>query len=132
MAVHDPISDFLTILKNAGRARQQAVECKGSHLIQRLAELLRDEGYLANVKVIKERPQRVLKVSFKYDAQQKSIIRNLRRVSKPSRRVYVGHKEVKRVLGGLGIAIVSTSQGLLTDRQARKAGLGGEILCEVW
>lgn len=132
MAIHDPISDFLTSVRNAAKARHLAVEFKGSKLLLRIAELLRDEGYLANVKVVKERPQKVIKATIKYDATQKPVFRSLKRVSMPSRRVYVKSADVRRVLGGMGISIISTSHGLMTDRQARKSRLGGEVICEVW
>ncbi len=132
MSSHDAIGDFLTRIRNASRAGQQTVELKGSNLLQRLAELLRDEGYIAAVKVVKEAPQKVLKITLRYDNRRKPVFSTLKRVSRPSRRVYVNATEVKPVLGGLGTAIISTPQGLLTDRQARQTTLGGEILCEVW
>jgi small subunit ribosomal protein S8 len=132
MAAHDVIGDFLTRIRNAGRAGHPAIEVRGSNLLQRLAELLRDEGYIANVKVTREKPQKFLKVTLKYEAPRQPAIRSMQRVSRPSRRVYVNADDVRPVLGGLGISIISTSQGLLTDRQARRSRLGGEILCEVW
>lgn len=132
MATHDTIGDFLTRIRNAGRARHQSCEVRGSTLLLKLVELLRDEGYLANVKVVKEKPQKVLKVTLKYDTEKKPVFTRLQRVSKPSRRVYVESESLRPVLGGMGISIVSTSKGLMTDRQARQARLGGEVLCEVW
>ncbi len=132
MATHDTIGDFLTRIRNAARARHQSLEVRGSTLLLKLVELLRDEGYLANVKVVKDKPQKVLKVTLKYDAEKKPVFTRLQRVSKPSRRVYVESESLRPVLGGLGISIVSTSKGLMTDRQARQARLGGEVLCEVW
>lgn len=131
-AKHDPIADFLTSLRNAATAGHQAIEFKGSTLILHIAELLRDEGYIANVQVTGDKPQKILKVTLKYDADNKPVIKSLKRVSKPSRRVYLASEDIKRVLGGMGISIVSTSKGLQTDRQARKNRLGGEVLCEVW
>lgn len=132
MATHDTIGDALTRLRNAAAARHQSLEVRGSNLVQKLVELLRDEGYLANVKVVKDKPQKVLKITLKYDAEKKPVFSRLQRVSKPSRRVYVESARLRPVLGGLGVAIVSTSQGLMTDRQARQARLGGEVICEVW
>lgn len=132
MAIHDVIGDCLTRIRNAAIAGQASIELKGSNLTLKLIELLRDEGYIANVKVTKEDPQKVIKVTLKYDNNRKPVFLIMRRVSKPSRRVYVQASELKPVLGGLGISVISTSQGLLSDRQARKSNLGGEIICEVW
>ncbi|HBW46659.1 TPA: 30S ribosomal protein S8 [bacterium] len=132
MAIHDVIGDFLTRIRNASKARLDSVEIKSSKLLQSLAELLRDEGYISSVKAIKDQSQLILKITLKYDAGHKSVFRIMRRVSKPSRRVYVDADEIKPLLGGIGTRIISTSQGLLTDRQARRAHVGGEILCEVW
>ena len=132
MAVHDPISNFLSGLRNASKARHPSLEFKGSRLVLRIAELLRDEGYIANVKVVDEKPQKVIKVTLKYDGSNQPVFQSLKRVSRPSRRIYVCATDVKKVLSGMGIAIISTSRGLLTDRQARKEGLGGEVICEVW
>lgn len=132
MSAHDVIGDCLTLLRNAAKAGQPAIEIKGSNLLLKLCELLRDEGYVANVKVTKEKPQKAIKVTLKYDNNKQPVFSSLRRVSKPSRRVYLSADDVKPVLGGMGISIVSTSQGLVTDRQARKSKLGGEIICEVW
>lgn len=132
MAIHDVIGDLLTRIRNATRARHPSVEVQGSTLLLKLVELMRDEGYLSNVKVVKEKPQKVLKITLKYDGDRKPIFSHLRRVSRPSRRVYMPSEDLKPVLGGLGISIVSTSRGLMTDRQARQAKLGGEVLCEVW
>lgn len=131
-AVHDVIGDLLTRLRNASKAHQPAIEFKSSTLLVGLLELLRDEGYIANVKVVKEKPQKVVKVTLKYDQDRRPVFSTLRRVSRPSRRVYRAADDLKPVLGGLGTAIVSTSQGLMTDRQARRSRRGGEILCEVW
>ncbi|MEK8022315.1 MAG: 30S ribosomal protein S8 [Candidatus Hydrogenedentota bacterium] len=132
MAIHDVIGDCLTLIRNASKAKQPAIELKGSNLLLKLCELLRDEGYVANVKVTKEKPQKSIKVTLKYDNHRNPVFSSIRRVSKPSRRVYLAADDVKPVLGGMGISIVSTSQGLITDRQARKSKLGGEIICEVY
>ena len=132
MASHDVIGDLLTRLRNASKARQPAVEFKASRLLLGILELLRDEGYIANVKVVKEKPQKVVKVTLKYDQNKKPVFSTIRRVSRPSRRVYRAADDIKAVLGGLGTSIVSTSQGLMTDRQARRSRCGGEVLCEVW
>lgn len=132
MAIHDVIGDCLTRISNAARAKHQSVEIRGSNLVLRIVELMRDEGYLANVKVVKDKPQKVLKITLKYDGERKPVFSRMRRVSRPSRRVYVAAEDLRPVLGGLGTAIISTSQGLRTDRQARREKLGGEVLCEVW
>lgn len=132
MAIHDIIGDCLTRLRNAATAGHPSIELKGSNLVVKLIELLRDEGYIANIKVTDEKPQKTIKVTLKYDNDRRPVFSSLKRVSKPSRRVYVQADELKPVLGGLGISIISTSQGLVTDRQARKSNLGGEIICEVW
>jgi len=132
MAIHDVIGDFLTRIRNASKARLDSVEIKSSKLLQSLAELLRDEGYISSVKAIKDQPQLILKITLKYDAGHKSVFRIMRRVSKPSRRVYVDADEIKPLLGGIGTRIISTSQGLMTDKEARKNGLGGEVICQLW
>jgi small subunit ribosomal protein S8 len=97
-----------------------------------LAKIFKEEGFIKNYKVIKDNRQGILRVYLKYSDQHQPLIQGLKRVSKPGRRVYAGHEELPRVQGGLGVAVISTSQGVVTDRQARKLGVGGEVLCEVW
>jgi len=128
----DPIADFLARVRNGIRARKQEVELPRSTLKQRIAEILRDEGYLNAVVTQDSNVQGTIKVALRYDGRNSCAISGLRRVSRPGQRKYVPAKLVPRVRNGLGIAILSTSQGVMTDREARKRGVGGEVLCEVW
>jgi small subunit ribosomal protein S8 len=128
----DPISDLLARIRNAILSRKSSLDVPASQLKLRVAELLRDEGYLTAVSFSKDGPQGTITLTLKWDGQNRSAINGLRRVSRPGQRHYAGKAAVKRVRGGLGVAIVSTSKGLLSDRDARKQGIGGEVLCEVW
>jgi small subunit ribosomal protein S8 len=128
----DPIADFLARIRNGIRARKQMIECPRSNLKLRLAEILRDEGFLQTVAAIEDTKQGVLKLTLRYDGRNSSAITGMRRVSRPGQRAYVPATKVPKVRNGLGIAILSTSQGVMTDREARTRGVGGEILCEVW
>jgi small subunit ribosomal protein S8 len=132
MSMTDPIADMLTRIRNAGHARFDKVDIPASRMKISLARILKDEGFIKNYKVIKDNRQGILRVYLKYGDQQKSLIQGLRRVSKPGRRVYAGTEELPRVQGGLGVAVISTSKGVVTDRQARKLQVGGEVLCEIW
>jgi small subunit ribosomal protein S8 len=132
MVMTDPIADMLTRIRNANMARKDEIVLPGSLLKERIAQILEREGYLAGVSLEGEGKDRTLTIRLKYGPSRESSINGLERVSKPGRRVYSGKEDVPRVLGGLGIAILSTSQGILTDRQARKAGVGGEVLAYVW
>jgi len=127
----DPIADMLTRIRNGGLARKAAVTVPYSRHKEAVARVLRDEGYLEGVAVTDEaRPQ--LQVTLRYDASQRHVITGIQRVSRPSLRVYVGAKEIPAVRRGLGVSIVSTPKGLLSDREARRQGVGGEIICKVW
>lgn len=130
----DPIADMLARVRNAGMAQHAVTRIPASKLKQRLAEILKAEGYIADVRTeespITQRPELV--VALKYDRERSSAFRGIRRVSRPGRRVYVRHDHIPRVLSGLGTSILSTSQGLMTDREARRRKVGGELLCEVW
>ena len=128
----DPIADFLTRIRNAIEGRKTTIELPHSRLKQRLAEVLRDEGYLTSVSETGEAKEHKLVVNLRWDAQNRPAITYVGRTSKPGQRVYVGADAVPKVRGGLGVAVLSTSRGLMTDRAARKAGVGGEVLCEVW
>jgi small subunit ribosomal protein S8 len=130
-AVTDPIADMLTRVRNAIQARQQRVEMPSSMLKTEIARILKEEGYVSNYKVAEEGKRKVLRVFLRYDAAGKSIISRIDRVSRPGRRVYVGAREVPRVLGGLGVNILTTPRGVMTGKAARKAGVGGEVLCNV-
>jgi small subunit ribosomal protein S8 len=134
MSMTDPIADFLARIRNGIRARKQAVECPRSNIKLRIAEILRDEGFVQNVTSSDDNKQGVLKLTLRYDGRvgTGSAITGMRRVSRPGQRAYVPHHQVPRVRNGLGIAILSTSQGVMTDREARTKGVGGEVLCEVW
>ncbi|HVB99712.1 MAG TPA: 30S ribosomal protein S8 [Candidatus Dormibacteraeota bacterium] len=129
----DPISDMLTRIRNAVRGRHPRVDIPSSLLKIEIARILKEEGYIATYKVVEEaKPKKTLRVFLKYGAGRRNVISDLQRVSRPGRRVYVGKTEIKPVLGGTGINILSTPQGLMTGSAARRAGLGGEVLCEVW
>ena len=132
MSMSDPIADMLTRIRNAGKAKFNSVDIPGSKLKTELARILKDEGFVRNYKFIKDEKQGVLRVYLKYGRGQTSTIFGMERVSKPSRRVYVKSKDVKPVLNGMGIAILSTSKGIMTDKKARKENVGGEILCNIW
>ena len=132
MTMTDPIADFLTRIRNALMAKHENTDIPASKLKWQIAEILKEEGYIANVKPVEEEGRQLLRVYLKYGANNESAIRNLKRVSKPGCRVYIGKDEIRRVQGGLGISIMTTPKGVMTGRQARREGVGGEILCEVW
>jgi len=134
MTMTDPIADMLTRIRNANVAMHDEVKMPSSKQKEALAALLKKEGYIEGFEVAENagKPGSTLTVTMKYSPERARTISGLRRVSKPGLRVYSGSREVPRVLGGLGVAVVSTSQGLMSDREARKRNVGGEILCEVW
>jgi small subunit ribosomal protein S8 len=132
VSVSDPISDFLTCVRNAVRAKHKKVDVPASKLKTEIAKLLHREGYISNFKVIENDQEGVLRLYLKYSGQEQSVISGLKRVSKPGRRVYVQKSDIPKVLGGLGTTLLSTSHGLMTDKEAREAGLGGELLAQVW
>ncbi|HEU4636152.1 MAG TPA: 30S ribosomal protein S8 [Edaphobacter sp.] len=132
MNLTDPVADFLTRIRNSIRARHQKLDVPASRLKAEIARILKDEGYIANFKAVEENGQRILRVYLKYGTNNEAAIRDLQRVSRPGCRVYVGRDEIRRVQGGLGISIMTTPKGVMTGRQARREGVGGEILCEVW
>ena len=132
MALTDPIADMLTRIRNAGKAKFNSVDIPGSKIKTEMARVLKTEGFIRNFKFIKDDKQGVLRVYLKYEDSQAHVIQELKRVSKPSRRVYVGADHIQSVYNGLGIAIISTSKGILTDKQARKDRVGGEVLCTVF
>ena len=128
----DPIADMLTRIRNAIRALKAKVLVPSSKIKQRIAEVLSEEGFLGAVRREDDDKQGVLTIELRYDNNNRNAIEGLRRVSRPGQRSYVRHQGLPKVRSGLGIAIVTTSKGVMTERQARKAGLGGELLCEVW
>jgi small subunit ribosomal protein S8 len=132
MAMSDPIADMLTRIRNAGKAKFNSIDIPGSKLKTDLARVLKDEGFIRNYKFIKDNKQGILRVYLKYDEEQTNTIIGLERVSKPSRRFYVKSRDIKPVLNGMGVSILSTSKGIMTDKQARSENLGGEILCNIW
>ncbi len=131
MSVTDPIADMLTRIRNASMVRQDAVQMPTSKMKASIAKILKDEGYIKDFEVSKGKTHRTIKLTLKYDERNKPLISGLERVSKPGLRVYVEKGEIPRVAGGLGTAIVSTSKGVMTGKQAHQAGIGGELLCYV-
>jgi small subunit ribosomal protein S8 len=132
MVMTDPIADMLTRIRNANSVKHDSVDIPSSKLKVELARILKDEGFIREYKVIDDGKQGILRVYLKYTAQKGQAIQGLKRISKPGLRVYANKDEVPRVLGGLGIAILSTSKGVITDKDARKQGVGGEVICYVW
>jgi len=129
--ITDPIADMLTRIRNGIKARQQRVEMPSSKLKVEVARILKEEGYISNYKASEEGKKKVLRVLLRYSTDGESVIRSLERVSKPGRRVYVTSREIPRVMGGLGVNILTTPRGVMTGKGARKAGVGGEVLCSV-
>jgi small subunit ribosomal protein S8 len=127
----DPIADFLTRIRNASRAEHEKVDIPSSKLKLRMAEILKDEGFIKNFRIIEDNKQGTLRVYLKYAGSEK-IISGIVRVSRPGRRIYVSKDKIPTILGGMGVAILSTSAGVMTDRQVRKQHLGGEVLAYVW
>lgn len=132
MTVSDPIADMLTRIRNAVMVQHSSVLIPSSRMKLAIAKNLKEEGFIVDYEVVKGKPHRVIKVHLKYDDNDQPMISGLERVSKPGLRVYVGWKEIPRVYGGLGIAIISTSKGVMTGQQAWRQGIGGELLCYVW
>ncbi len=132
MSMTDPLSDMLTRIRNGSLARHEKVDVPGSKLKLEIARVLKDEGYIKNYKFMKDEKQGVIRVFLKYEEGKRPVIEGLKRVSKPGRRIYAGSEEIPRVLGGLGVTIVSTPKGVMSDQQARKLNVGGEVLCTVW
>ena len=131
--VSDPIADFLTRIRNAILAKHRVVECPASNLKKGITKILFEKGYILNYKFIDDDKQGVIKIALKYDPQSNvSAIKSLKRVSTPGLRGYVGYREMPRVLNGLGIAVVSTSKGVMTDKEARVQKVGGEVLCYIY
>jgi small subunit ribosomal protein S8 len=128
----DPIADLLTRLRNAQERGHEKVDMPSSKMKLEIARVLKKEGFIKDYRVMKDGPHAVLKVILKYAGENKGAITALKRVSKPGRRIYVERGAIPKVLGGLGLAILSTSKGVLTDAEARTVGVGGEVLCEVW
>ena len=128
----DPIADLLTRIRNANSANHDSLEISHSKIKAEVCRILLAEGFIKNFEVIKQAPQDKIKIALKYGSKREKVFTNLKRISKPGLRVYVNHENVPRVLRGLGIAILSTSRGVMSDRDARKQGIGGEVLCYVY
>lgn len=132
MQVTDPIADMLTRIRNANSAKHETVDIPASNLKKEIAKILSDEGYIKGYQIIDDGKQGIIKITLKYGANKEKVISGLKRISKPGLRVYVGRDELPRVLRGLGIAIISTSKGVMTDKAARAQNVGGEVLAFVW
>ena len=132
MSMTDPVADMLTRIRNANTAGHAEVDVPASKIKKNIAEILLKEGYIKGYEVVETQPQDVIKIQMKYGAGKQRVISGIKRISKPGLKVYVKKDEIPKVLGGLGIAIISTSSGLITDKQARELGVGGEVVCYVW
>jgi small subunit ribosomal protein S8 len=132
MTINDPISDMLTRIRNAGMARKAQTSMPSTKVLVAIAEILKNEGYIADFEVVEKAPQNQLLVTLRYGADKKHAIREIKRVSKPGLRIYAGKDAVPRVRSGLGVAVVSTTQGVMTGYEARRRGIGGEVLCTVF
>jgi small subunit ribosomal protein S8 len=132
LSISDPVADMLTRIRNANQKRKGKVDIPASKLKEKIVKVLKEEGYIANYKFISDRKQGILRVYLKYTLKQERVIKGLRRVSRPGRRFYCGTDELPRVQRGLGVAIISTSQGVMTAKRCREASLGGEVICYVW
>lgn len=132
MVMTDPIADFLTRIRNANMVMHEKVEIPASKTKIALAEILKNEGFIKDYEQIEDGKQGIIRVYLKYGPNREKVISGLKRISKPGLKVYCKRDEIPRVLGGLGIAVISTSKGIMTDKEARKLGLGGEVICYVW
>mgnify|MGYP002553546273 FL=1 len=132
MQITDPVADMLTRIRNANTAKHESVDVPASNLKKAIAQILLDEGYIKSFEVVEDGTQGIIRIQLKYLAGKEKVISGLRRVSKPGLRVYAGADELPRVLKGLGIAIISTSKGVMTDKKARELHVGGEVLAFVW
>jgi len=130
--ISDPIADMLTRVRNALKARFQKVDVPASKLKTEVARILKDEGYILNYKIVDDGSHKAIRVYLKYTAANQPVISHLERVSRPGCRVYVGSTEIPKVLGGLGVNILTTPKGVMTGKSARKEGVGGELLCQIW
>ena len=132
MAMSDPIADMLTRIRNAGKAKLNSVDIPGSKLKTEVAKVLKNEGFIKNYKFLKDDKQGILRIYLKYGQDRNSAIFGIERISKPGRRTYVKSNELKPIFSGMGLAVLSTSKGVMTDKRAAKEKLGGEVLCKVW
>lgn len=132
MVMTDPVADFLTRIRNANSVYHEKVEIPSSKIKKTMAGILKEEGYIKDFELVEDGKQGILRLYLKYGTNKQKVITGIKRISKPGLRVYVKKDEVPRVLGGLGVAVISTSHGIMTDKEARTRQLGGEVLCYVW
>jgi len=132
MAMTDPIADLLTRVRNANMVKHTSVDVPASNVKNKIVEILLEEGYIKGFDIIEDGKQGLIRIELKYGENKERVITGLKRISKPGLRVYAKKTEIPKVLGGLGLAIISTSNGIITDREARKLGVGGEVICYVW
>ncbi len=132
MSMTDPIADMLTRVRNANSANKASVKMPSSKKLVEIARIMKEEGYIDEYTVAKADPQDILEITLKYGSKKEKVLRGIRRISKPGLRIYAGKDELPRVLGGLGTAVISTSRGVMADRDARKAGVGGEVIAYLW
>jgi small subunit ribosomal protein S8 len=132
MVMTDPVADFLTRIRNGNMVMHETVEVPSSKIKVGIASILRDEGYIKDYEYIEDGKQGIIRIYLKYGPNKERVITGIKRISKPGLRVYVKKDEIPKVLGGLGMAVISTSRGLMTDKTARKQGLGGEVVCYIW
>lgn len=130
--ITDPIADMLTKIRNAIKLKADKVDIPASRMKIEIAKILKEEGFIKSYKIIKDKRQGLIRINLKYTPNGVSVISDLKRISKPGRRIYVGKDEIPHVMGGLGIAILTTSQGVMTDKECRQKGVGGEVICYVW
>ena len=132
MQITDTIADMLTRIRNAGSAKHESVDIPASNMKKSIAKILLDEGYIKSFEMVDDNKQGVIRIKIKYNSEKKNVISGIKRISKPGLRVFTGKEDIPKVLGGLGIAIMSTSKGIMTDKTARELGTGGEVLAFVW
>ena len=132
MSMSDPIADFLTQIRNANDVYHEKVEIPASNLKTEIARIMKEEGFISDYKYIEDNKQGKLRINMKYGPNNEKVVSGLKRISKPGPRVYANKDELPKVLGGIGIAVISSSRGLVTDKEARKEGIGGEVLCYIW
>ena len=132
MALTDPIADMLTIIRNASKAKKETAEVRNSRLSEEVLKIFKSEGFVSNYKVIKDNKQGILRIYLRYDKESASAIIGIKRISRPGLRAYKKWDELPKVLSGLGVAIISTSKGLMTDESARASKYGGEVICSIW
>lgn len=132
MQITDAIADMLTRIRNAGSAKHESVDIPASNIKKDIARILLDEGYIKNVEFIEDGKQGIIRIFLKYTGNKQNVISGIKRISKPGLRVYAGKDELPKVLGGLGVAVISTSSGVMTDKKARAEGVGGEVLAFIW